>query len=265
MWLIAPLRFFKISVFRPIRLIVLCIAVCVMVNGCANPQQDRYAEALASLELEEQRLINQARIDRQSALADQGEIATGTGNAPNRNNENTLPDIPSGALSGMPSDTTRTVTQKPASIASQISTAPDNLTQKTNWWIERSVDPNTGAPVCLVVSQALSAQSQQDNVRSQLVLTDKALYLRASVPIDRNAQQASIRVDTQLPIALEQHLSESIAVLSTNYTAVLTQLLTGSFANASAVYDDGSDVPNLQIQEFTLEGFIRAYAQIDNC
>jgi len=191
----------------------------VIVSGCATPQADRYAEALASLELEEQRLINQARTDRQNALANQGEVIAGTGRT--TNDDNTPPDV----LSGTPSGTPGTASQQPASIASQISTIPDEPSLNTNWWIERTVDIATGAPLCLVVSQALAAPTRQNNVQSQLVLTDKALYLRASVPIDRNAQPASIRVDTQLPIALEQHRSESMAVLSTNYNAVLTQLL----------------------------------------
>ena len=160
-----------------------------------------------------------------------------------------------------PDETTTNI----APIASAISSRANYTSKQPAWWTISSPNPLNGINQCLVVSQPLQSELADNDISLQLALTDKALYLRTDSAQVSDASQISLRIDTHLPVLFETALSENIAALAANYTAVLNQLLTRSFITVSNVLVADSGVPNSQISEFSLEGFLQAYAQVDTC
>lgn len=240
---------------------IMCLSV--LLGSCANPQRDRYEEAYAAIEREEQRLIEQSKATRRQSNA------TVSASENTARQSSSLP-LNSVIVNGERNPATTEGNQKADAlmnfqIPSTLTVNPDGASSSKAWWIQRYQSPSTGKIECLVTSKALGSGVSQQSNRVQLVLSEELLFLRADAAIDRNAAQPGLRVDTQLPFVFERFLDESVAVVQDNYTTILNQLLGGSFITVNAVFLTENGVPNLQIMEFSLKDFIAAYAQVDRC
>lgn len=231
---------------------ILLLLLCVIVTACANPQRDRYEATLAEIERQEQQLIEQSQRNRLASDASPDTQAL---------------DVPASAAdptkSNRQSETSTFLST--AAISSEISAHPQGSQASTPWWVERENGTQSALSECLVISQPIRTLGSSETPAIQLVLSDKVVYLRSSALIDQNAAQSALRIDTGLPFAFERYLTDSLAVIEAQYTTVLNELLSGSFVSASTVFDVSTGVPNLQILEISLKGFIEAYAQIDDC
>lgn len=236
----------------------------MLLGSCANPQRDRYEEAFAAIEREEQRRIAQSRAERESTggnelsdgAATKGTSALSGSGSINANNDRVSqgngPDI-------------REQVSPASVIPSTIVEKSERASNGKQWWTQDYRSASTGESQCLVVSKAMNIGSGDRPSRVQIILTDKVIYVLSDASIVRNELQAGLYVDDNLPFVFDQYISDSTAAITKNYTTILNQLLRGSYITISAVVKTERGVPNLQLLEFSLKDFILAYARVDSC
>lgn len=122
-------------------------------------------------------------------------------------------------------------------IATQLAVGEKSDNAGTRAWTVKSIpSPVSGSALCVVASNPIKIRNGTIDTLISVLISTSHVYLRTDARFDTDAPETGYRVDSGLPIPIDQFLNELTAVVEQGYDRLLTALRSGTSLTASFAY-----------------------------